>query len=112
MKFKWKGGGANLNENVQDSLETVNLKSSSNRNQVTSHLVGIRNSIIVSVVLKSSPVRDASQKKANFGTSAQRGWGTGKIPNLEHYHTGRGILKVHVPKFNLIFLVLFFAFHF
>ena len=72
MKFKWKGGGANLNENVQDSLETVNLKSSSNRNQVTSHLVGIRNSIIVSVVLKSSPVRDAFQKKTNFGTSAQR----------------------------------------
>ena len=67
MKFKWRGG-ANLNENVQDSLETVNLKSSSNRNQVTSHLVGIRNSIIVSVVLKSSPVRDAFQKKANFGT--------------------------------------------
>ena len=57
----------------------------------------------MSVVLKSSPVRDASQKKANFGTSAQRGWGTSKIPNLENYHTGRGILKVHVPKFNLIF---------
>ena len=25
-----EGGGANLNENVQDSLETVNLKLSSN----------------------------------------------------------------------------------